>query len=126
MNRIRPINVRNPIEITKEIKRIGKQYKKKPKDFRVLQHMTFINDMDCMDALKLLSKTFNLNMSNSYQTTLKNYYIYFRWGCDMFVPVCKLPFNVITDLYNHIYFCQERMGRSMKVNEIEMFAFEGV
>lgn len=127
MNRLRPINVRNPIEITEEIKRIGKLYKKKKlKDFRILQNMIFINDMDCLDALKLMNKAFNLNLSNSYQNTLKDYYIYFRWGCDMLVPVCDLPFNVITDLYNRIYFAQDRMGRPIKVNEIEMFNFGGI
>lgn len=124
---LKPINVHNPIDIIKEIKRIGDLYKKKKlKDFRIFQNMIFINDMDCLDALKLMHKTFNLNLTNGYKTLLRDYYIYFNYGCEIILPVSDLPFNVLTELYNHMYFEQDRMGRPIKVNEIEMFDFRGL
>lgn len=79
-----------------------------------------------MRQIKLMNKTFNLNLTNGYKTLLRDYYIYFNYGWEIILPVSDLPFNVLTELYNHMYFEQDRMGRLIKVNEIEMFDFRGL
>lgn len=106
-----------------EVKRVRKLYHEDPvRDFRIFSKMTFINNMSCLKALKLLNSTFNLNLV-AYKKLLRGYCVYFD---GVIVQLSEIPFNVIVYIYNHIFWAQDSSFDEIKVQDIDMFRFEGI
>lgn len=119
-----PVNTKSTYFNTiDEVNRVRKLYHKDPvRDFRIFSKMTFINNMSCLKALKLLNSSFNLNLV-AYKKLLRGYCIYFD---GVIVQLSEIPLNVIIYIYNHIFWAQESSFDEIKVNDIDMFKFEGI
>lgn len=121
---LRPISNKSTYFNTMEdLNRIRKLYHEKPvRDFRVFDNMIFVNNMPCLEALKILNGTFNLNLM-AYKKLLRGYYIYFN---GMITQLSELPFSVIVYIYNHIFWAQDSSFNEIKVKDVDMFNFEGI
>ena len=121
---LKPISNKNTYFSTlDDLKRFRKQYNKNPiKDFRTFNNMMCVNAMPCLKALKLINSTFNLNLM-AYKKLLRGYYIYFD---GVMTQLSEIPFSLIVYIYNHIFWEQESSSNEIKVNDINMFKFEGI
>ena len=121
---LKPISIKSTYFRTlDDLKRFRRQYNKNPiKDFRTFNNMVCINAMSCLKALELLNSTFNLNLL-AYKKLLRGYYIYFD---GVMTQLSEIPFSLVVYIYNHIFWEQESSFDEIKVNDINMFKFEGI
>lgn len=121
---LKPISSKNTYFSTlDDLRKFRRQYNENPiKDFRTFNNMICVNNMPCLKALKLLNSTFNLNLL-AYKKLLRGYYIYFD---GVMTQLSEIPLSLVFYIYNHIFWEQESSFDEIKVNDINMFKFEGI
>ena len=121
---LKPISSKNTYFSTlDDLRKIKKQYSENLiKDFRTFDNMMCVNSMPCLKALKLINSTFNLNLM-AYKKLLRGYYIYFD---GVMTQLSEIPFSLVVYIYNHIFWAQDSSSNEIKVNDINMFKFEGI